>query len=78
MLFYTILANSGRVLVHCKGGLGRAGTIAARLLVKSGVAAEQAISTVRVASPQAIENREQERRTGGRRARRSRAGRCRS
>jgi protein-tyrosine phosphatase len=28
-----LLARGGRVLVHCKGGLGRAGTIAARLLV---------------------------------------------
>ena len=33
-----LLARGGRVLVHCKGELGRAGTIAARLLVDDGMA----------------------------------------
>ena len=33
-----LLACGGRVLIHCKGGLGRAGTIAARLLVETGCA----------------------------------------
>jgi len=37
------------VLVHCKGGLGRAGMIAARLLVELGVPPTTAIAQVRAA-----------------------------
>ena len=49
------------VLVHCKGGLGRAGTIAARLLVEFGERAEEAMRRVRAArSTYAIETRSQE------------------
>ena len=43
------------VLVHCKGGLGRAGTIAARLMVESGVAPAEAVKAVRIVRPGAIE-----------------------
>lgn len=43
------------VLVHCKGGLGRAGMIAARLLVELGWPAEQAIRAVRQVRRGAIE-----------------------
>jgi ADP-ribosyl-[dinitrogen reductase] hydrolase len=49
-----------RVLVHCRGGLGRAGTVAARLLVELGVPADEAIGRVRAARPGAIETRQQE------------------
>ncbi|MFN3686432.1 ADP-ribosylglycohydrolase family protein [Salinarimonas sp.] len=55
-----LLDCGGRVLVHCKGGLGRAGSVAARLLVEGGVAADAAIGTVRAARPGAIETRAQE------------------
>jgi ADP-ribosyl-[dinitrogen reductase] hydrolase len=48
------------VLVHCRGGLGRAGTIAARLMVELGIPAETAVASVRTARPGAIETREQE------------------
>ena len=49
------------VLVHCKGGLGRAGTVAARLLVELGASPEDAICYVRDArSPYAIETASQE------------------
>ena len=49
------------VLVHCKGGLGRAGTIAARLLVELGADPNDAIQRVRGArSPHAIETTCQE------------------
>ena len=44
------------VLVHCKGGLGRAGTIAACLLVELGVRPDHAICRVRTARRDAIEN----------------------
>ena len=50
------------VLVHCKGGLGRAGTVAARLLVEFGERPDDAIDRVREArSPNALETRDQER-----------------
>lgn len=43
------------VVVHCKGGLGRAGTVAARLMVELGVAPGEAVHAVRTARPGAIE-----------------------
>lgn len=48
------------VVVHCKGGLGRAGTIAARLLAELGMEPAQAIHEVRTARSGAIETRAQE------------------
>jgi len=50
-----LLCSGGDVLVHCKGGLGRAGMMAARLLVELGMAPEQAIRDVRRARKGAIE-----------------------
>ena len=47
------------VLVHCKGGLGRAGTVAARLLVELGASPEDAIRLVRTARRGAIETDDQ-------------------
>jgi ADP-ribosyl-[dinitrogen reductase] hydrolase len=44
------------VLVHCRGGLGRAGTIAARLLVELGMQPAKAIASVRAVRPGAIES----------------------
>lgn len=55
------LASKGRVLVHCRGGIGRTGTIAARLLVELGEEPALAIALVREARPGAIETRDQER-----------------
>lgn len=54
-----ILRGGDRVLVHCRGGLGRAGTVAARLLVELGVSPTQAIERVRQARPGAIETDQQ-------------------
>ena len=56
-----MLRNGFDVLVHCKGGLGRAGMIAARLLVELGTPPEEAISQVRSVRPGAIETPTQER-----------------
>lgn len=47
-------------MIHCLGGLGRSGTIAARLLVELGVVPDEAINIVRKARPGAIENNAQE------------------
>ena len=51
----------GRVVVHCKGGLGRAGTVAARLLIDRGIPPVAAIAQIRQARPGAIESHAQER-----------------
>lgn len=56
-----ILERGGRVVLHCRGGLGRAGTIAALMLIERGWSATQAISDVRAVRPGAIETAEQER-----------------
>ncbi len=56
----TLLLDRRDVLVHCRGGLGRAGTIAARLLIELGMEPAIAISRIRVVRPGAIETREQE------------------
>jgi ADP-ribosyl-[dinitrogen reductase] hydrolase len=56
-----LLRNGANVLVHCKGGLGRAGMIAARLLVEMGVPYAEAMAQIRAARPGAIETRAQER-----------------
>jgi ADP-ribosyl-[dinitrogen reductase] hydrolase len=57
-----LLEAGSRILIHCKGGLGRAGMIAARLLVETGDAPKTAIARVRAErSPDAIETKAQER-----------------
>lgn len=55
-----LLRSGKRVLLHCKGGLGRTGMIAARLLIELGVPVEQAIRAVRRARPGAIDAGAQE------------------
>lgn len=56
-----LVARGGKVLIHCRGGLGRAGMVAARLLVEDGMAPDRAIATVRSArGAGAIETRAQE------------------
>ena len=47
------------VFVHCKGGMGRAGTVAAWLLTHVGRTAQEAAAEVRSVRPGAIENRKQ-------------------
>lgn len=56
-----VLACGGRVLIHCRGGIGRSGMLAARLLVESGVSAADAIAEVRAVRRHAVETRAQER-----------------
>jgi len=56
----TLLRSGGNVLVFCKGGLGRTGTVAARLLVELGCSPLDAIERVRAARLGAIETHKQE------------------
>jgi protein-tyrosine phosphatase len=55
-----VLKGGGNVFVHCAAGLGRSGTVAARLLIDSGIPVEDAISAARTARPGAIETADQE------------------
>lgn len=54
------LVDGEKLVIHYKGGLGRTGIIAARLLVEFGEDPESAILRVRAARPGAIENALQE------------------
>lgn len=56
----SMLANGQRILIHCRGGLGRSGMIAARLLVEEGLSLPEAIALVRTHRPGAIETYDQE------------------
>lgn len=56
-----LLTDGESVFIHCRGGLGRAGTVAARLLIELGITrADTAIAQVRKVRPGAIETRAQE------------------
>jgi ADP-ribosyl-[dinitrogen reductase] hydrolase len=57
---HEILAGGGKIVVHCRGGLGRTGTVAGRLLVEIGEGSESAIARIRSARKGSIENLAQE------------------
>ena len=52
---YTDLSAGKTVVVHCLGGLGRSGTLAACLLIRAGMDAEEATRLTRTYRPGAIE-----------------------
>jgi ADP-ribosyl-[dinitrogen reductase] hydrolase len=54
------LKEGHNIVIHCKGGLGRTGTIAARLLIELGFDPKTAIQCVRHGRPGSIENNLQE------------------
>ncbi len=53
------LARGEHILVHCRGGLGRTGVVAAMILMEHGTGASQSVAEVRRAHPGAIESRVQ-------------------
>ena len=53
------LVGGGRVLVHCKGGCGRSGMVALRLMIECGEAPAQALARLRAVRPCAVETPEQ-------------------
>ena len=56
-----LLRSGERVLVHCRGGVGRAGTVAAMLAIDAGRSPADAIEAVRRARRGAIETPAQQR-----------------
>jgi len=54
------MAKGETVVVHCRGGLGRSGTVAACVLVARGRSPHEAIRLVRSARPGAVEMADQE------------------
>ncbi|MBX7200817.1 MAG: hypothetical protein K1X51_15710 [Rhodospirillaceae bacterium] len=54
------LSKGQNVVVHCRGGRGRSGLVAARILVEMGMEPRAAILAVRKANPLAIETPVQE------------------
>ena len=56
----SLLRDGFSIALHCRGGLGRTGTVAARLLVELGSVPALAIEQVRRTRPGSIETREQE------------------
>lgn len=53
------LAGGGRVLVHCRGGCGRSGMVALRLMIECGEPAASALKHLRHVRPCAVETKAQ-------------------
>lgn len=56
----SLLASGKNVVLHCRGGRGRSGMIAARLLLEGGLSAVDAVARVRAVNPLAMETSAQE------------------
>jgi len=59
--WFSSVCRGERILLHCAAGLGRTGTVVARLLMMSGQDADSAIESVRAARSGTIESATQER-----------------
>ncbi|HBC53197.1 MAG TPA: phosphatase [Alphaproteobacteria bacterium] len=57
---HRVLRTGGNLVIHCRGGRGRAGMVAARLLIEAGETPQMAMQLVRSARPGAIETVAQE------------------
>ncbi len=57
---FDLLVIGENLIVHCMGGLGRAGTVATCLLIKAGKSYEEALQVVRKTRKGAVENSLQE------------------
>lgn len=53
------LGGGGRVLIHCRGGCGRSGMAALRLMVEAGEPPEAALMRLRAVRPCAVETQAQ-------------------
>jgi ADP-ribosyl-[dinitrogen reductase] hydrolase len=57
---HSALQHGGNIVLHCRGGLGRTGVVAAKVLIEAGLPPVVAIRKVRKARPNTIENKRQE------------------
>ena len=57
---YEAIKSGSSIAIHCMGGLGRSGTVAAIILRDLGIPPQSAINIVRQFRPGAIETKEQE------------------
>lgn len=57
---HACLQSGGSVVIHCRGGLGRTGLLAARILVEFGIRPVDAVARVRQARERSIETYSQE------------------
>lgn len=55
-LIRILLAQGSAILIHCNGGFGRTGTIAAMILVDHGMTSAEAIDACRAVRENAVEN----------------------
>ena len=55
-----VLNEGGKVLIHCRGGQGRSGMAALRIMVELGYEAEAALKRIRAVRPGAVETNAQE------------------
>ena len=55
-----VLNENKRIMIHCKGGQGRSGMLAMRLLVEQGEQAVDALNRIRMVRPNAVETIQQE------------------
>ncbi len=51
---HQLLAQEGTVAIHCKGGSGRTGLMAAIILIEQGMPLEEVISSVQALRPKAL------------------------
>ena len=54
-----LLQNGRKIVVHCRGGLGRTGTFVSEILMRNGYSCTKAIKTVRAARPGCVETQSQ-------------------
>ena len=54
------LEAGGRVLIHCKAGRGRSGTVALRLMIEAGEDPDTALARLRAARPGTVETEAQQ------------------
>ncbi|HEX5364797.1 MAG TPA: cyclin-dependent kinase inhibitor 3 family protein [Gallionella sp.] len=59
-LVHACLQRGGKILIHCMGGIGRTGTVAAQILMERGMAPDEAMVAIRTARRGAIETEVQE------------------
>jgi protein-tyrosine phosphatase len=55
-MIFSDVTEGKNVLIHCMGGLGRTGTIAACVLVRTGISPDDAVAKVRSVRPDTLEN----------------------